>query len=90
MGGHGRSLSTEGQIIDELVTMVVGSIVDVPEAIRTVVVESGSTIVVELTVAREDIGKVIGRQGSMARSLRTIMSNASTKLKRRSVLQIIE
>ncbi len=56
----------------------------------SLMVESGSTIVVELTVAREDIGKVIGRQGSMARSLRTILSNAATKYQRRSVLQIIE
>ena len=83
-------LSEEGQIIDELVKTIVASIVDAPTDVRTCVVESGSTIVIELTVARDDIGKVIGRQGSMARSLRTILSNAATKLQRRSVLQIIE
>ena len=83
-------LSEQGRVISELVQVVVEAIVDYPERVRTVVVESGSTIVVELTVAREDIGKVIGRQGSMARSLRTILSNAATKLHRRSVLQIIE
>jgi len=85
-----RTLSEEGRIINELITVVAGAIVDYPESISTVVVESGSTVVIELTVAREDIGKVIGRQGSMARSLRTILSNAATKLQRRSVLQIIE
>ncbi len=90
MGETERVLSQEGRVIDELVTTVVGSIVDYPESVSTNVVESGSTIVIELTVAREDIGKVIGRQGSMARSLRTILSNAATKLQRRSVLQIIE
>ncbi len=90
MSGSERSLSEAAQTLDELVQVVVGAIVDYPETISTVVVESGSTIVVELTVAREDIGKVIGRQGAMARSLRTIMSNAATKLHRRSVLQIIE
>ena len=83
-------LSEQGQVISELVQVVVEAIVDFPEKVSTVIVESGSTIVIELTVAREDIGKVIGRQGSMARSLRTILSNAATKLHRRSVLQIIE
>ena len=85
-----NELSREAQIIDELVRVVTGAIVDVPEAVDTVIVESGTTIVIELTVAREDIGKVIGRQGAMARSLRTIISNAATKYQRRSVLQIIE
>ena len=83
-------LSEEGRILNELVTTIVASIVDSPEQVDTCVVESGTTVVVELTVARDDIGKVIGRQGSMARSLRTILSNAATKLQRRSVLQIIE
>ena len=41
-------------------------------------------------VAKEDIGKVIGKQGNMARALRTIISNASTKLRKRAVLQILE
>ena len=84
------SLSEEDSIIDELVTTIVATIVDFPDDVKTSVVESGSTVVVELTVAREDVGKVIGRQGSMARALRTILSNAATKLNRRSVLQIIE
>jgi predicted RNA-binding protein YlqC (UPF0109 family) len=90
MSGIERVMSEEGRIIDELVRVVVGAIVDAPDKIETNLVESGSTIVIELTVAREDIGKVIGRQGSMARSLRTILSNAATKYQRRSVLQIIE
>lgn len=88
--GVEMELSEKGQIINELVKTIVASIVDAPTEVRTFVVESGSTIVIELTVARDDIGKVIGRQGSMARSLRTILSNAATKLQRRSVLQIIE
>ena len=83
-------ISPEATIINELILTVVAEIVDVPEDVSTMVVESGSTVVIELTVAREDIGKVIGRQGSMARALRTILSNEATKLKRRSVLQIIE
>jgi hypothetical protein len=85
-----RNLTPQGRVLEQLIRTVVGGVVDFPEQIQTVVVESGSTVVIELTVARPDIGKVIGRQGSMARSLRTILSNAATKHQRRSVLQIIE
>jgi hypothetical protein len=74
----------------QLVEFVVKAIVDYPEDVRINVVESGSTIVIELSVAKPDIGKVIGKQGNMARALRTILSNASTKLRKRTVLQILE
>ena len=74
----------------ELVEYIVKAIVDQPDQVQTTIVESGSTVVVELKVAKSDIGKVIGRQGNMARALRTILSNASTKLGKRAVLQIIE
>lgn len=74
----------------ELVSRIVQAIVDYPEDVRINIVESGSTIVIELSVAKSDIGKVIGKQGNMARALRTILSNAATKLKKRSVLQILE
>lgn len=84
------AVSPEGRVLDELVRVVVGSIVDVPGEISTVVLESGNTVIIELTVAREDIGKVIGREGSMANALRALLSNASTKLHRRSLLQIVE
>ena len=85
-----RNLTPQGRVLDQLIRTVVGCIVDDPKQVQTVVVESGSTVVIELTVARDDIGKVIGRQGSMARALRTVLSNAATKHQRRSVLQIIE
>lgn len=74
----------------ELVEFMVRSIVDVPDDVEATVIESGQTIVVELKVAKEDIGKVIGKQGNMARALRTIVGNAAAKLKKRAVLQIIE
>ena len=85
-----QKLSPQGEVLEQLIRTIVGGIVDDPAAIHIVVVESGSTVVIELTVARSDIGKVIGRQGSMARALRTVLSNAATKHSRRSVLQIIE
>ncbi|MCA9519689.1 MAG: KH domain-containing protein [Myxococcales bacterium] len=76
--------------IKELVEIIVTSIVDYPDDVQINIVESGATIVIELSVAKSDIGKVIGKQGNMARALRTIISNAATKLKKRSVLQILE
>ncbi len=74
----------------ELVEFMVRAIVDVPDDVEVNVVESEQTFVIELKVAKEDIGKVIGKQGNMARSLRTIVGNAAAKLKKRAVLQIIE
>lgn len=74
----------------ELVEYIVKAIVDLPDQVETTTVESGSTVVIELKVAKSDVGKVIGRQGNMARALRIILSNVSTKLGKRAVLQIIE
>lgn len=74
----------------ELVEHIVRAIVDEPEQVEASVIESGQTVVIELKVAKSDIGKVIGKQGNMARALRTILGNAATKLKKRAVLQIIE
>ena len=53
-------------------------------------VEGERTSVIELSVAKEDLGKVIGKQGKTARAIRTILSAASTKIRKRSVLEIIE
>lgn len=77
-------------MIKELVEEIVRAIVDESDEVEVSVVESGQTIVVELRVAKSDVGKVIGRQGNMARALRTLVGNASTKLKKRAILQIIE
>ena len=53
-------------------------------------VEGNQTSVLELKVAKEDLGKVIGKQGRTARAMRTILSAASAKIKKRTVLEIIE
>ena len=74
----------------DLVEHIVRSIVDEPDEVEATVIESGQTVVIELKVAKEDIGKVIGKQGNMARALRTILGNAATKQKKRAVLQIID
>lgn len=74
----------------ELIELIAKALVDRPEQVKVVEVEGERTSVIELSVAKEDLGKIIGKQGRTARALRTILTAASTKLKKRSVLEIIE
>ena len=61
-----------------------------PGSVEVTEIEGDQTTVIELKVDTADLGKVIGKQGRTARALRTILNAASTKLKKRSVLEIIE
>ncbi len=81
-----KNLSELAQLIDHMARMLVdfSDQVDVSEVIGE------NTTVVELKVAKEDLGKIIGKQGRTARALRTILTGASTKLRKRTVLEIIE
>jgi predicted RNA-binding protein YlqC (UPF0109 family) len=74
----------------ELVKFIAQSLVDNPEQVQVKEVEGEQTSVIELKVAKEDLGKVIGKQGRTARAMRTILSAASTKIRKRAVLEIIE
>ena len=74
----------------ELISYIAKALVDNPDAVEVSEVEGEQTSVIELKVAKEDLGKVIGKQGRTARAMRTILSAASTKVKKRSVLEIIE
>jgi hypothetical protein len=74
----------------ELVEFIARALVDHPEMVSVSEVEGNLTSVLELKVAKEDLGKVIGKQGRTARAMRTILSAASAKLKKRTVLEIIE
>ena len=74
----------------ELVTNIARSLVDKPELVSVAEVEGNQTTVLELTVAKEDLGKVIGKQGRTAQAIRTILSAVSSKMKKRTVLEIIE
>ena len=74
----------------ELVSYIAKALVDKPEDVVVTEIEGEQTSVLELKVAKEDLGKVIGKQGRTARAMRTILSAASTKIKNRSVLEIIE
>ena len=74
----------------ELVEYMAKALVDSPDQVAVTEIEGEQTSVLELRVAKEDMGKVIGKEGRTARSMRTILGAASTKLKKRSVLEIIE
>jgi len=73
-----------------LIEMIAKALVDKPEDVEVTEVDGEQTTVIELKVAKEDLGKVIGKQGRTARALRTILSAASTKIRKRSVLEILE
>lgn len=76
--------------LKELVEFMAKALVDYPEKVEVNEIVGEQTTVVELKVAKEDLGKVIGKQGRTARSMRTILNAASTKLHKRSVLEIVE
>lgn len=86
----GERLPLLGGKMKDFTERLVKAIVDREDEVRLNVVESGNTIIVELRVAKEDMGKVIGREGNMAWALRTLVSNAAAKLRKRAVLQILE
>jgi predicted RNA-binding protein YlqC (UPF0109 family) len=76
--------------LKELLEVMVRALVDIPEEVRISEIVGEQTTVFELVVAKEDLGKVIGKQGKTAKALRTILTAASTKLRKRSVLEIVE
>jgi predicted RNA-binding protein YlqC (UPF0109 family) len=74
----------------ELLELIAKALVDQPDDIEVTEIEGEQTTVLELRVAREDLGKVIGKQGRTARSIRTILGAAGMKLRKRVVLEILE
>ena len=74
----------------ELIDEIARALVDSPDEVEVSEVQGEQTTVIELKVAKDDIGKVIGKQGRTARAMRTILGAASTKLGKRTVLEIIE
>ncbi len=74
----------------ELVEYLVRRLVDEPDAVRVEEVEREGELVLELHVAKDDVGKVIGRQGRIARALRTIVRAAAARGDRRVLLEIVE
>ncbi len=74
----------------ELLELIAKSLVDRPDEVVVTQVEGEQTTVLELRVAPDDLGKVIGKQGRTARSIRTILSSSGMKLRKRVVFEIIE
>ncbi|MBI2092820.1 MAG: KH domain-containing protein [Deltaproteobacteria bacterium] len=76
--------------LKQLVELMAKALVDHPENVEVSEVEGEQTTVYELKVVKEDLGKIIGKEGRTARSLRTILSASAAKFKKRCVLEILE
>jgi predicted RNA-binding protein YlqC (UPF0109 family) len=76
--------------VKELVSEIAKALVDSPDQVQVHEVEGEQTTVFELRVAPDDLGKIIGKQGRTARSIRTILGAVGTKLNRRFTLEILE
>jgi len=74
----------------DLITYIAQALVDNPEEVVVTQVEGGQTLILELRVAKEDMGKIIGKHGRTAQAIRTLLSAASGKAKKRIVLEILE
>jgi predicted RNA-binding protein YlqC (UPF0109 family) len=85
-------LRAEDREIKELIEYIAKSLVDQPDAVKVTEVEGESVSVIELSVAKEDMGKIIGKRGKTAIAIRTIMNAASMKQKQknRTILEIVE
>ena len=74
----------------ELIKHIVQTLVDHPEQVDISAVEGQQSMVIEIKVAKEDVGKIIGKQGRTAQAIRTILNAASAKAKKRTIMEIIE
>jgi len=76
--------------LKELIATIARALVDQPDQVTVREIESDNNALIELRVAREDIGKVIGRDGRTAQAMRAVLTAASSKLGRRSHLDILD
>lgn len=83
-------MGEQGGDMKALVEQIARALVDEPESVDVQAVDESEETVLELRVAQKDLGKVIGKQGRTARSIRTILGAASMKLHKRYTLEIIE
>jgi len=74
----------------ELIKFIAQALVDHPDQVQVNEIEGEQTSVIELKVAKEDLGKVIGKGGQTAKAMRKVLSAAATKMKKKSLLQIVE
>jgi len=91
MNDHDENRTGPGGLdMKDLVVFIAKALVDQPEAVNVSEVAGENASVIELRVAKEDLGKVIGKNGRTARALRTILSAAAAKAHKRSMLEILE
>ncbi|MBK6923265.1 MAG: KH domain-containing protein [Deltaproteobacteria bacterium] len=76
--------------LKELIEFIARSLVDKPEEVEVSEISGEQTVVLELRVAKEDLGKVIGKQGRTVKAMRAILSAASSKVRKRAELEILE
>ena len=74
----------------DLIMIIAKSLVDKPDEVRLNEITGDKTTVFELHVAKDDVGKVIGKHGQTAHAIRTLLNATATKLKKRAVLEIID
>jgi predicted RNA-binding protein YlqC (UPF0109 family) len=74
----------------ELILVMARALVDKPDEVEIREIQGDVTTILELKVAKEDLGKVIGKQGKTAHAMRSILNATATKLKKRAVLEIVE
>ena len=79
-----------GETMKELIQHIAEALVDQPAHVQVSCIEGENSIIIELKVAPEDVGKVIGKGGQTAKAMRKVLSAAATKLKKKSLLQIVE
>jgi len=76
--------------LKELIEFIARSLVDKPDDVHVDEISGEQTVVLELRVAKEDLGKVIGKQGRTVKAMRAILSAAASKLRKRADLEILE
>ncbi len=90
-GEHATKKEPGAEItLKQLIQYIAEALVDFPDKVEVAAVESETSIILELKVAPEDVGKVIGKGGQTAKAMRKVLSAAATKLRKKSLLQIIE
>jgi len=87
---HETGKGYERKSDQELVELIAKALADYPDQIVVSEINSQQTTVIELRAAKQDLGKIIGKQGRNAQALRTIVNAAATKLRKRAVLEILD
>lgn len=82
--------SAEGLTLRDLLEYLAKALVDSPDDVRVVATETETTVVLELMVAKDDVGKVIGKQGRIARALRTIVKASAVRDGKRAIVEIVD